>query len=76
MVLEACTVRRGQGSTTGRGKGGGGDIRNQLSQWAVTSSVVMILDTYFISDTDDDRTVYRPTVTAPVTGQLHLMPAP
>jgi len=24
VVLAACTVRRGQGSTTGRGKGGGG----------------------------------------------------
>jgi len=54
VVLEACTVRRGQGSTTGRGKGGdggGGEIRNQLSQQAVTSSVVIILDTYFILDT-------------------------
>ena len=34
VVLEACTVRRGQGSTTSEEKGvrGGGKIRNQLSQ--------------------------------------------
>lgn len=55
VVLETCTARRGQGSMMGRGKTGG--TTNQLPQWAVTSSVVTILDIFFSSDTDDDRAI-------------------